>query len=190
MPRYLVQTRKATQEFGGRKWSNRYFLLADTMNEALDAAQTIWQTGERIFHYTDVYCYEVYANLVGDTPFTPGQTKPIDGSIASGVRTIAGNGEILPTFVVARVDFTVAGSRPSRKFYRPHLREGDVTGDQLTGGILTAITTGINAISSGFIIDEDGDQWSPQNGVIKGVTSRRLGRDSFINVPPPPVVEP
>lgn len=187
MALFLVRTDKATQEFGGRKWCNRYFVDASDASAALALAREIWLTAERPFHETLVYCYQVYANLQGDPPFSVGEILPIDVDEQRGLLTTTGRGELLPDFCAVRVDFPVPGSRPSRKFYKPLLREGDVVGNNLAGAALQTALAGVLGVFEGIgIVDVDGELWRG-NGINRGVTSKRFGREAALSVPPAPI---
>ena len=186
LPYWLVEVRKATDLLGGFKWSNRYFVRAANSTIALSNAQSIWTDAEQQFHHTFVYCYEVYANLVGDAPNTVGFTQAVPQGVQRGVYGAGGSTSILPPFNVVRVDFPVPGSRPSRKFYRPLLTEDDVQDGALTSSITAAILLGLDGILAfNFVVDEDGTQWAG-TASIRGITSRRLGKYAQINVPPAP----
>jgi len=186
MPIFLMQTRKATQLYGGRKWSNQYFTIADDPEAALAFAQSIWLSIEKPFHYDDCYCYEVYVNEQGDTPFSIGFTDSILAVDAFGDLASSGAGQKAPTFVVARVDFPVFNSRPSRKFYRAPLRETDFDGDTIGAGYVTALGTGLSLLASvGDFCDNDGQAWL-NSFTVRGITSRRLGKTSAVDVPSPP----
>jgi len=187
MPLFLLQTRKATQLYGGRKWSNQYFTVADDSDAALATAQSIWLSIEKPFHYDDCYCYEVYVNEQFDEPFSIGFTDTILAADAYGDLDSASSGQKAPTFAVARVDFAVANSRPSRKFYRAPLRETDFDGDVLSSGYITALAAGLgNLAAVGGIVDNDAQEWL-NTYTVRGVTSRRLGKTSAVGVPSPPV---
>lgn len=186
MPLYLVQTRKATQLYGGRKWSNQYFHQASTVTAALAWAYSVWVSLEKPFHYDDVYCYEVYVNDTSDAPYSVGYTDPIVHVDAFGSLASGSAGQKAPTFVVARVDFPVTASRPSRKFYRPVLRETDFDGDQLSTGFTSVLATALaNLGTIGGFYDVDGQVWLGTFSV-KGITSRRMGKAAALGVPPAP----
>lgn len=187
MPLFLIETRKATQSFGGRKWVNRYFVDVADAGEALDAAEGIWTGVERVFHGDDTYCYEVYANLQGDTPFTVGEQRAIPTVDQEGQLAILSRGELLPSFNVVRCDFSVPGSRPSRKFYRIPLRENDTIGDQLASAsaLVTALNAGLAEVPIYAIVDVDGQAWAGTYQIV-GVTSRRFGKEAALGVPSPP----
>lgn len=186
MPLYLIATRKAINSDGASyKWSNRYFVETANETAAHSSARGIWNA-ERNFHDEHVFCYETYANLVGDAPFTPGTVEAVPANIGRGLRNAVGRGHLLQPWTVVRVDFPVQASRPSRKFYRCGLREVDVNHLELEPAMAAAITTGLTAMAQpGFLAvlrDVDGQPWVGP-GINRGLTSRRLGREAAISVP-------
>lgn len=186
MPLYLCQTRKATQLYGGRKWSNQYFHVSSTVTAALAWVYSVWVSLEKPFHYDDCYCYEVYVNEVGDTPYSIGYTDPVVHADAYGNLASGSAGQKAPTFVTLRVDFPVTASRPSRKFYRPILRETDFDGDNLAPGFSTIVSTAMaNLGTIGGFYDVDGQVWLGTFSV-KGLTSRRMGKTAALAVPAGP----
>lgn len=186
---FLTQLRKATQVGGGMKWSNQYFFQANTEDEALVLGADLWDLVEKLFHDTTTYCYEIYVNRLGDAPFTVGRTEPLTGSFAYGTLDAVLRGEPLPSGNVVRVDFSVPGSRPSRKFYRPLLREVDTNGDLLVGpALLTAMNTAFPVMNGFPLVDVDGQLWDNNGATIRGLTMRRLGREAKFAVPPAPAV--
>jgi hypothetical protein len=190
MPLFLVATRKAVNTAGiTYKWSNRYFFEETDIVGALNAGQGTWELGERTFHAEHAFCYEIYANQVGDPPFTPGTTRAVPIGIQRG-SVVAGGAigidTVMPNFTVARVDYAVIASRPSRKFYRLPLMEGHVDRGQLTVAITGIIQSGANFIASlGNIRDVDGQSFTG-SAVVFGVTSRRVGREAAVGVPSGP----
>ena len=189
MPLYLISTRKAINTNGiTAKWSNRYFVQADTTQGALDAANGIWELGERPFHNALAFCYEVYANNTEDPPNTPGTTQPVAAGVMRGGRpaTAASTTVLMPLANVVRVDFPVQESRPSRKFYRIPLLETDITSAQLDADIFNAVATGCEFIAGlALMRDVDGQAYMG-SAVVRGLTVRRLGRDADRAVPPGP----
>lgn len=190
MPLFLVQTRKAINTGGfAAKWSNRYFVEVPDIGIAILAGSDIWQNGEAVFHSELAFCYEIYANLVGDAPFTPGQTGVMPAGVQRGTVDAggaAGVGTLLPLFNVVRVDFPVVGSRPSRKFYRIPLREEDIGNAQISPVVASAVQAGAEYIAGQpSLRDVDGQDWIG-SASIRGITSRRLGRDAQIGVPSGP----
>lgn len=186
MPVYLIETRKASDGIAARKWSNRYFVNVNSVEEAYGQGLGIWDVAEKPAHDNFVFCYAIYVNLQGDTPFSPGTVGAVPAGIQRGTLSSVGRGEELPLFNVVRVDFPVINSRPSRKFYRPLLRTGDID----DGNINTATVTRFNALVTSLatittLVDVDGEDWFGA-GIVRGVTSRRLGRESALNVPAGP----
>lgn len=189
MPLFLVQTRKALNTGGiAAKWSNRYFGEVSDASAALALGLNIWQYCERTFHSDLAFCYSIYVNQMGDAPNTPGIEQAVPEGIQRGgiVRGPGRIAEILPLWNVVRVDFPVAASRPSRKFYRVPLEETHITSAQLTPEMLTLFNTGLAALDGlGELRDVDGQVWVGA-GIVRGLTSRRLGRDAARSVPPGP----
>lgn len=189
MALWLASIRKAVNTSGiAYKWSNRYFVQANTSSEALSIAAQIWLQGERLFHNQLAFAYEFYVNNTADAPNTPG----VIGTVLEGVRrglapaSATTTAVILPPGNVVRVDFPVPGSRSSRKFYRLPMLESDITEGQLSTSTSNVIQTGVNAIASlAGIRDVDNENFGGA-GVVRGVTMRRLGREAFFAVPTGP----
>lgn len=187
MALYLVSVRKALN-FGGAayKWSNRYFCDVAGANDANVVGQQIWTEGEKRFHSILIHAYEVYVNAVGDPPGSIGFTYPIPpgvqrGEVSAGIPPTLD--ATLPLFNVIRVDFGIAGSRPSRKFYRSGLQEGEVQALTLVPSKVTQVQQAVDAIASlGDLRDVDNQVYT---GVasVRGITSRRLGREAAVGVP-------
>lgn len=186
MPLFLVQTRKATQLYGGRKWSNQYFTNKSTVTAALAWGYSVWVSMEKAFHYDDIYCYEIYVNEVGDAPYSVGYTDAVVAADAYGTLSASAAGQKSQTFVTLRVDFPVTASRPSRKFYRPVLRESDYDGDNLSGAFATIVNAALGNIPSiGGFYDVDGQVWIG-SWTLRGLTSRRMGKLAALAVPSAP----
>lgn len=168
------------------KFSYAYFVNAGTLGDAANAAQQIWQQ-LRQGHSSDAYCYEVYvSDLVENT--TNYVIMPIGAGVASGMLPVIDNA--LPTFNVVRVELNVIGGRPSRKYHRLPLAESNIGNGLLNTTTLAAISDAHNAVLNNVpeVCDESGNGF---NGVvIKGITSRRLGKWAYTNVPPKPIPSP
>lgn len=106
------------KEYSGEFWTNRYILDVTSFAAAESPAEQI-VAAERAIHL-DVVNFVSYR--VSDT--IPGNDQyfvvPLTGG---GARTTAT--QALPLFDVARVDFFVTLGRPSRKYLRGVLVEGD-----------------------------------------------------------------
>lgn len=95
----------------------------------------------------------------------------------AGTRT-AGTGDRSPLFVVARVDFSVAWQRPSRKYLRGIFSEGDITFSALIPGITTVLSTYATAILAiTGICDEHGNTFNGAS-VWPAPAMRQLRRGS------------
>jgi hypothetical protein len=185
MPLYKLIIRKATQLGGGAKWSNVYYCVVPTEQNAIDRAQFIWEFGERLFHAESTYAYAVGVNNQEDPPFTPGIEIPVPNGVARGAITNIQNGDPLPLFNTVRVDFPVVGSRPSRKFYRPPIGEGVWNGSTITGALVTGLANGLAWFGTANLSDVDGQAWTGAS-IVKSVTARRLGKTARLDVPPAP----
>lgn len=182
MPLYKVALRKAIGAPFTRKWSNTYYVDRLDIGEAAAAALELWTDGERLFHSEGVYCYERYINLVGDPPGSPGSVYSVPPGIQRGALTGWNPAQALPLFNVVRVDFGVLNSRPSRKFYRLGLQEASIENAALLAPYATLILDTCGEMAAmPFTVDVDGESWV--SAVVKGITSRRLGRDSAVDVP-------
>jgi hypothetical protein len=171
-----------------RKWSTTFFVQAES---ALSAATTIvnaWDDHLGGATRNNIFAYEVYATSAteGDADYHI-QTVPV--GIQRGTAG-AGSGELYRPDVCVSVTIPVAGSRPSRKFWRWGLTEGDVTnGVVLAGGIPEAIVGAFDAMLTelaGVLVDPDGQ--ALQSGVVLRLTRRSFGRLAGLAVPEPPAV--
>ena len=186
MALFLVQTRKAINTGGiTAKWSNRYFVQSDTESGAVAMGQAIWNDGERLFHNALAFCYSIYVNNMADAPNTPGLEIGVPTGVQRGARaaTAVTVGTMLPLFNVIRVDFPVLASRPSRKFYRIPLLEGDIQDAQPGAALLSDIQAGCDVIASNWWMQDPDAQSYAGTALVKGITSRRLGRDAAVSVP-------
>jgi hypothetical protein len=187
MALFKVQVRKATNDAGGAfKWSNTHYVETLSPSTAAFTGIQIWMEAERFFHRSRVFCYEVYASSVveGDNAY---HIEALDSESQPGL--FAGAGDQLPLFNVLRVDLnTAAGGRPSRKFYRPTLEEGDQTNGIITNtAYLAALQNGlVDLINIPGVRDESGNSFA--SATIKGITARRLGKFAAVAVPPAPAV--
>lgn len=185
MPIYRAQMKIAVNESSGAfKWSNVFFVDAASATAACDYAITLWDSHWRKAHTTTAFMYEVYASDLLPTT--------VDYAIKSHLLTssifgaIAPSGDLMPVFVVARVDLNVPNSRPSRKYVRAPYYEGAVATDNLVGTALAGLQDAANGVVGSGIRDESGAVIT--SATLKGITSRRLGKFAFVGVPGKPVV--
>lgn len=184
---FKLQIKKAINQDGLlAKWSNTYYCETLSLTTALVVGANIWASGERLFHRSQVFCYEIYAASAapGDNIYDRYAVVEADQR-----GQLAGAGEALPFFNVVRVDLpTLAGGRPSRKFYRPILHEGDQNaGTIVSAALLTALGNGLTYIVGlPEVRDESGNDITGYS--VRGITSRRLGREAQLSVPSAPPV--
>lgn len=165
------------------KWSNLWYVEAASVSEAADIGIEMWADALKDAAITATFCYEVYASDLN--PLASVYTiKPMPSADADG--TIAATGDLYIPSAVVRVDLPVASGRPSRKFHRPPLWEAAVdNGRSLTSAILAPVTSAYNEVLATWPVrDEDGNSFT--GVVVRGLTTRRLGRDAYNDVPDPP----
>lgn len=190
MPLFRVSLRFASDISGHppRKWSNTLFANDATPLAAASRGVSLWTGALRSGARERVWCYQVYATDLA--PLTDNyhvyDVEP--GAQRGSLPTPAGE-PYLPKACVA-VALPVSGSRPSRKFWRPGLYEGDVTNGvtlsvSLADAIRDAWGTGL-AADEGYWLDPDGEQYGflPQ----LRLTTREYGREATANVPVPPAL--
>lgn len=165
MPLYKVDVEKL---LATEYWSNRYLVEANTIQDAADEADAIVAT-ERTFHSGLVTFTKVRTS---EFPQGGGFfiVKPIG---LAGQRVVSG--DLLPLFVTVRVDFPAGLGRPSRKYYRGCIGEGDIVGANMVAGSRTFIQTSVNAFDPRTLVDP---QVSPLGtGVVQlAVQMRQLRR--------------
>ena len=121
MPLFKIDIEK---QLSSEFWSNRYFVRTDTLANAIPQGQDIVDA-ERLIH----------SQLVTFTKLRVSTADPEDENYT--IVPLAVNGgrseiDLLPLFNTLRYDFTAASGRPSRKYYRGVLSQGDFTGDVVT----------------------------------------------------------
>ena len=172
-----------------RKWSTTFFVMAEGVAQAAEQMQNAWASFLRAATSSDIFCYEVYVtdtavgtdNYVVET-VPPGSQRGTFDNGAAGER-------YLPQTVVT-VTLGVAGSRPSRKFWRFGLREGNVSqGEALTSDVVNEVTDAFNGLlgAPGFsFVDPDGQALTSVSRLKLG--TREFGRTAGADVPQPPAV--
>jgi hypothetical protein len=161
------------KRLGNEFWTNVYHVAELSQAAAAAVAQGIVTQLEQPLHTADVQFVSFRVR-----PF-PG---PSEGTIYP-LNVVGGQpaGEYLPLFNVARVDFPAPTGRPSRKFYRLPIKEGEQANGTFTGSILTAYQGVINNFFaspiSDNLIDVDGQILS--SGILlASVGMRQLRRGS------------
>jgi hypothetical protein len=167
------------KELLGEYWTNRYIVVAPDLAGATAAGLSI-ATMERAFHKTPVLFTKMRAS--------DGQT----GTDIYSVQNLnyfgqqAANGEHLALFNVMRVDFNVSGGgRPSRKYYRCPIGEGEQASGKFLIEFLNGIAPSIQALVDFTpYVDVDG-QPIVSGSVYPNVGMRQLRRGSKRATPPP-----
>ena len=190
MPLYEVSFRQAHDATFAtrRKWSNVLHVTAATSVAAAAAGVVAWEAYLRNMQNTTIFCYEVYATdkTVGTDDYA---IQPVPQSVQRGTIVPAGGEHYLPK-VCNAVTLTVPGSRPSRKFWRMDLREGDISEGT---GFNPNYVAGINAAIAAMIAADPGLWQDPDGQAVTAVqkvtlTTREFGRESTVDVPLPPPV--
>lgn len=166
MPRFAVDIEKLYQ---GEYWTNRYFVEATNLIAAQGHGQSI-VTVERGLHKAVVEFTKFRtSDVVPNTDIYV--TTPIN---LAG--TVAVNGELLPLFNVLRVDFGVLGAgRPSRKFYRLPVGEGEQSDGRFLLDTLSSIVGLLAPLLSIPITDPQGQLWNSA-APARAVGMRQLRR--------------
>lgn len=181
MARWRLQVRMAYNNNAGIsfKWSHLWFVEAETIDQVAVTAESM-KGPYRNMLLTQAFVYEYYI-----TDLAPATTQFRTVAYAApqrGLVTIPAGAALLPYFAVARVDLNVHNSRPSRKFHRTPLLHVHTSGGELISAHSALLAAEFGTLRSlSGVVDESGN---PFTGVqVKGVTSRRLGRQAQVGVP-------
>jgi hypothetical protein len=171
MPLFQMDSQKV---FQNEYWTNRYILNATDLATAVTAAAFI-RAAEKAVHYDIVTLdkYRVSDMLPGTDVY-----QVISDNVAGSRST--GGGDYLPLFNVVRCDFnTVGGGRPSRKYLRIPLGEGEQTAGVLAPAVITFFMTNFVTplVSLGNFVDVDGQAFTT-GSVHRLVGMRQLRRGS------------
>lgn len=170
MPLFQVDIEK---ELGGEYWTNRYVVSAATLLEAATVGDSI-VTIERNIHRTNVLFTKMRA-----ADFVPGNDQFVIHTINGYGDLDIVAGQMLPLFNVLRVDFNTSIGRPSRKYLRLPLYEGDIIDAAFNPGFLTTMDTEYcaNMLLLAAFVDVDGQQFLSASAMPK-VAMRQLRRGS------------
>jgi len=150
---------------GGESWVNSYWLEGDAISDVVSRANQI-VAAERAVHHSSITFskYNLRTGTVGDEVYI---TAPLN---VLGLADFGGSG-MMPLFVVARVDFQAEVGRPSRKYLRGCLSEGDVNFDLLDTGRREEIDDAYSEIVAAIaeFVDVDGD------AIIAGTCNPKTG---------------
>jgi len=189
MPVFYTALRLASDTPGqpGRRWSNVFYY--DVANPGIAAAALVggWIEYLRNASRERVYAYEAYAtDLVEGTANYA--VVPVPAAQSRGTIPTSGLGEPYRPQVCLAVTLNATASRPSRKFWRPGLYEGDIlNGVTIVGALVETVRTNY----SNFLDDAAGNLCDPQGDKLQSVgritlTSRNFGREATVDVPIPP----
>lgn len=183
---FLVSLRQSHDMQGQtrRKWSNTFFVDAPNAAAAAAWGVALWQGYLREAVRERVWCYEVYATSLqeGDDSYA---VQGVPEAQQRGTLP-AGSGEPYGREYCVSVTIPAEEGRPSRKFWRPGLTEGDITnGETISLNLVNTIEYVFNsALSEVSAVDPDGQALT---GPVRARLSlRRLGRESAENLPAPP----
>lgn len=150
MPAYRLTIEKfhsASAEY----WVNRYYVNAASLADASLASNGIVDA-EKACYPAGVIITKSHVD--DDVPLTENYETTVRN--LAGTRTTP-TGDAMPLFVVARVDFTVAGGgRPSRKYLRGVLFESDASFSTLGSGILALLSTYASSVAASGACDPQG----------------------------------
>ena len=190
MARYKTSLRKAFDSSINprRKWSTTFIVEAASATAAAAALVVGWQNFLREACRSHVFAYQVYATsvLANDEDYVI-QNIPVQ--YQRGTLTKPNDEPYKATVCVGVELQTVGGGRPSRKFWRPGLFEGDIAaGTNFVGNIHQLVAVQFADFldnASGVVVDPDGQAF--QTGVpVTYLTDRRFGDESANNVPNAP----
>jgi hypothetical protein len=135
----------------GEFWTNVYWLNQPTPDDALTHANDI-VLAERNVTLPEVTFTKIRIDDgIENTEEWTTVVFNVPGLLTGQV------GDPLPLFVVARVDFSVAGGgRPSRKYLRGVLTEGTMSFAAIASGLITALQAYANAVAATSACDVDG----------------------------------
>lgn len=152
------------------EWVNRYVVRAADILSAISIAQQI-VTAERAVHkdyvrFLDITLEPVILGTGGGTVVA-----------LSGVGGVASTGERMPLFVCVRVWFRPQTGKPSQKYLRLPLQEGEVANDVVASGVITLLTNSYITPLMGLtgLVDPQGQTFQTA-GVKPSVQERQLRR--------------
>jgi len=135
----------------GEYWTNVYHIAATTMPDAITAANAICSAELPLYYNHTVLTKARIDDGIEDTDVSNTIVKNLTGT--RGANTT----DMLPLFITSRVDFGATdGGRPSRKYLRGTLAEGDTGMAALTNTMLTLLANYGLAIVGTSVCDPQG----------------------------------
>lgn len=150
MTLYRLTVEKQLQVDDKHQWGNVYWCNAATILDAQDTVDSVAALEQAILKD-----YVAVTRLSVANPLVPGSSSSrgvfLEGSVA-GDATL-----MLPLFNTVFYHFNVAGGRPSPKYLRLPLQEGEITGGVINTAVTNDITTNyaVPLVALG-VTDEDG----------------------------------
>lgn len=161
------------KELNGEFWTNVWYLRANNLAEATDKANTIVNDIERPQHMDSVQFTSYRIRPSGTS--NQGTTVPI------GLTGVLPSADYLPLFCTLRVDFLVPTGRPSRKYFRLPIAEGDQQNGVLVpsrvAGYVAHFGNYFTAGNAGDLCDVDGQELLDARPIAR-VAMRQLRRGS------------
>lgn len=160
MPIFKIDIQKL---YVGEYWTNRYLVEATDLLDAQDVGSEL-VTMERAFHRNTILFDKLrVADNVRDTEVFV--TIPLQVAGGAGF-----DGVQLPLFNVVRVDFTVANSRPLRKYYRTGMTSSEIDSTGLRPTYMALVEQALNNSNAVTrMVDPQG------NPAVTGVVSPTIG---------------
>lgn len=156
MPLFQLDIEK---RLGSEFWTNRYFLNADTFENAVTIGGDVTNM-EQGFHATQVTFTRYRLSDPNSEQYV---IVPVNET-----GTAEPSGSLLPLFNTWRVDLPAVTGRPSRKYYRGVLSEGNINGDALDADFGPYVVTIGLQLSTGPTVNGIVD---PQGQILTGATS-------------------
>lgn len=187
MTLYKVSLRKAFDSSINprRKWSTTFLVNTQTAIGAATVLVDGWRNFLSAACRANVYAYQAYATsvLAGDEDYAIVNVPLGD---QRGQIPRPNDDPYKPTVCIAVEINTVGGGRPSRKFWRPGLFEGDITqGSSLVGNIDGIVRVQFGDFFdnyTGVLVDPDGQSFIA-GAPITRLSDRRFGKESSNNLP-------
>lgn len=154
-------------------WTNRYLVDSASINDARIAGNAIVAAEQAI---TKSY---VHFTKFRVSDFTPGNDNFIIVPIDEPGGLTGASTDYLPLFNVVRVDFQAPLGRPSRKYLKLPLVEGEVSNQQVSSGLIAGVES--DYISALLAVDDfcDPDGQHFVTGTVnQAVAMRQLRRGS------------
>lgn len=158
--------------FNNEYWTNRYIISTTDLATSVTVGQQIADIERAVLYTTMMQTKFRVSDGVKNTDVY--QVVPLN---RAGTYAMAGS--LLPLFCVARVDFaTAGGGRPSRKYIRGFLGEGNTADGTIESpGITTLNTYGTNLRAIPEFVDVDGQVFI-SHAVWPMIAMRQLRRGS------------